>query len=61
MVLQHTAGCLPGVLVALPWVHPAVTREFSVSIHVFPPYCFLPRFRELSKPDHAVRLDLKAG
>lgn len=33
MVLQHTACCLPGVLVALPRVHPAVTREAVLSFH----------------------------
>ena len=33
LVLQHTAGCLPGVMIALPWVHPAGTREAVLSFH----------------------------
>lgn len=33
MVFQHAAGGLPGVLVALPWVHSAITREAVLSLH----------------------------
>lgn len=44
MVLQHAARGLPGVLIALPWVHPNITRKRLplVSILTLFPWWFLP-------------------
>jgi hypothetical protein len=42
MVFQHTAGCLPGVLVALPWVHPTSIRERLPLVNIQTLFLFLP-------------------
>lgn len=36
MVFQYTASRLPGVLVALPWIHSAITREAVLSLPCTP-------------------------
>lgn len=62
MVLQHAAGRLPGVLIALPRVHPARGgKRFPLVSSVFS-YWFPPKStaQGLSRPGHAVHLDLKS-